>query len=89
VFSPRHRLRARIVPGYPEPTFDDKGEANAPACPHRIAWAKLLQRVFAIDVLECPRCRGRMQRIAFILEPDAIRKILDCVGHAADSPVAA
>jgi len=30
-----------------------------------------------------------MQRIAFILEPDAIRKILDCVGYAADSPVAA
>jgi len=26
-----------------------------PGCARRIAWADLLRRVFAVDVLECPR----------------------------------
>jgi len=27
----------------------------------RLAWTELMKRVFAIDVLECPRCRGPMR----------------------------
>jgi hypothetical protein len=39
---------------------------SAPARPdasraRRLAWAELMTRVFAIDVLECPRCRGPMR----------------------------
>jgi hypothetical protein len=30
----------------------------------RLAWAELLRRVFAVDVLECPRCGGRMRLLA-------------------------
>ena len=30
-----------------------------PACPSALAWAALLQRVFALDVLHCSRCGGR------------------------------
>jgi hypothetical protein len=37
----------------------------------------------------CPRCSARMQRIAFVTEASAIRKILDAVGYPGDSPAAA
>jgi len=43
-------------------------------------WAELMRRVFAIDVLECPACGDRMRIICVIHPPEAIRKILDCLG---------
>jgi hypothetical protein len=47
--------------------------------PRRLAWAELLRRVFAADVLECPRCGGRMRLLAAIQPPDATKAILDCL----------
>lgn len=44
-----------------------------------VPWATLLMRVFAIDVMECPKCSSRMQRIAVIMRPDVIQAILACV----------
>jgi hypothetical protein len=41
------------------------------------AWAELMQRAFAIDVLKCPHCGGRMKLIATIADPAVIRKILE------------
>ncbi len=52
----------------------------------RLGWAKLMARVWDLDVLECPKCRSRMQCIAFITEARVIRRILDSVGLPADSP---
>ena len=40
-----------------------------PSPRYRIPWAELLQRVFAVDVLQCPRCAGRLELIAFINQP--------------------
>ena len=45
-----------------------------------------MKRVFAIDVLECPRCGSRMQTIAFVTAVEPIRKNLNAVGLPADSP---
>ena len=39
--------------------------------PRRLAWAELLRRVFAVDVLECPHCGGRMRLLAAIQPPEA------------------
>jgi hypothetical protein len=44
--------------------------------PRRLAWAELLRRVFATDVLACPRCGGRMRLLAAIQPPDATKAIL-------------
>jgi len=53
----------------------------------RRGWAELLARVFAIDVLECPKCGTQgMQRIATITDGKALRAILHSVGLPADSP---
>jgi hypothetical protein len=38
----------------------------------RQRWAELLQRIFEVDPLRCPRCGGILQVIAFILDPAVI-----------------
>jgi hypothetical protein len=49
--------------------------------------AKLMQRVFAIDVLECPRCGGKMMKIlATIHPPEATAAILESLGLAPRAP---
>ncbi len=45
-----------------------------------------MRRVFAIDVLQCPTCGGRMRVIAAIEDPRVIRPILDCLGLSARAP---
>ena len=32
-------------------------------------WAELLQRTFAVDVLTCPSCQGRMRLLAVVKNP--------------------
>src|SRR5207237_943586 len=44
------------------------------------SWAQLMKRVFAIDVLQCERCGGRMRIVSAIHPPETTRKILDCLG---------
>jgi len=46
----------------------------------RISWARLLKRVFDIDIEQCPHCGGTLKIIAAILESSAITKILDHLG---------
>jgi len=52
----------------------------------RLSWAQLAQRVFAFDVLVCPKCSGPMRIIATIHPPDATRAILACLGLPARGP---
>ncbi|MEO7850815.1 MAG: hypothetical protein ABIR94_01000, partial [Rubrivivax sp.] len=50
----------------------------AQARPQRISWARLLKRVFDIDMQHCPDCgAGELKIIAAILERPVIQKILD------------
>ena len=54
--------------------------------PRNYAWAELLKRVFAVDVLVCDRCGGRMRVLCAIEPPMAIRKILGCLGLPSRPP---
>ena len=45
-----------------------------------------MRRVFAVDVLECPRCPRPMEILAQISPPDTTRKILQCLGLPARPP---
>ncbi|WP_292992993.1 hypothetical protein [Nitrosomonas sp.] len=61
------------------------------AVPHssasvRISRARLLRRVFKIDIEHCPHCGGNMKIIAAILERTAITKILNHFGLSARAP---
>jgi len=42
----------------------------------RRSWARLIQRIYEIDPLICPKCQGNMQVISVIEDADVIRKIL-------------
>src|SRR5207247_11395305 len=57
--------------------------------PASYAWAELLKRVWALAVLECPRCRGRRRILADIHSPDAIERILKCLDLPSRAPPAA
>jgi len=35
-----------------------------------------MARVFGIDVLQCPRCKSKLQVLSFITEPGPIKDIL-------------
>jgi hypothetical protein len=79
----RRRNRAaakRDVKASPEPL---------PLRTYRVPWADLLEKVFAIDVLACPECGGRLRLIAFIAEARVARKILDHLGLDPTGPPAA
>ena len=71
-------------------TRENEPEATSAAtqapCLHRLSWAKLLARVFDIDVSQCPACGGRMKIIAALTEPQAIRQYLPGVGLPARPP---
>lgn len=43
-------------------------------------WAELMRRVFAIDVLQCPRCQAPMRILTQIHPLETTRKILECLG---------
>ena len=50
------------------------------------SWAQLMRRVWAVDVLECSECHGRMRILAAIHSAEAIRAILDCLGLPPRAP---
>jgi hypothetical protein len=64
----------------------DAGNEAAIPRPRRLAWAELLKRVFAIDVLACPRCGGRTRVLSVPPPPDAARAILQCLGLESRAP---
>ena len=43
-------------------------------------WARLIQKIYEVDPLICPKCNGAMKIIAFIEDGDVIKKILKHVG---------
>ena len=45
-----------------------------------------MQRIFAVDILECGRCQGRMRILAVIDQPEVIAKILTHLGLPARAP---
>ena len=90
VLAPNAKLRSLVVPQGPpadkEPATDAAATAEcenetARARPARISWARLLKRVFDIDMQRCPNCgAGELRIIAAILERPVIEKILAHVG---------
>jgi hypothetical protein len=49
-------------------------------------WAELLARTFAVDVLACPRCQGRMKLLGLVKNPALISRTLATVEEAAEVP---
>jgi hypothetical protein len=80
VFAPNAKLRSEIVPA------SQKREREAASDPEQIKWADLLKRVFAIDVLKCPHCGGRMKILSTIQDLKTAKAFLEAAGLWADPP---
>ncbi len=89
VLAPHAADRWRIVP---EPATradeaeDGCGHARPASGRQRLSWAKLLARVFRIDVSVCPNCGGRMRMIATLTDPASIRRCLAGRGLSRRAP---
>jgi hypothetical protein len=80
VLAPNARWRPQVV-GYGRVALQTAAHDPAvtrPVPPPRRnwPWAALMRRAFAIDVLACPNCGGRMRVIAMVEDPVAARQIL-------------
>jgi hypothetical protein len=71
------------VPATPRPPPPPAGYVR----PKYFTWAGLLERTFAIDVLACPECGGRLRLIAIITDPAVIQKILDHLDLPTEAPI--
>ncbi len=87
---PSGRSREPASPAAPDgPGQEPDGEPHATdvrAKAGRLRWAALLQRVFEVDALQCPRCGSTMRLIAAIEAPDVARRILEWLKLAARAP---
>ena len=82
--APHSHLRAAIIPT-PRQQGLEAPEDRSPS--PNWTWARLLKRVFAIDMARCPVCQqGRLRIIAAIMERSVIQKILRHVKLAVDPP---
>lgn len=95
VFSRHSNMRKFIVPHelraaqlLPLPLGDELNDSSTkPATSARMEWAKLLKRVFDIDLTKCQLCQsGNVKIIAAIMEKQAIDKILTHLGIPTEAP---
>ena len=75
VLGPNAKLRKHVVPKPVAAVEGCPAGPLAPSRPARMAWAALMERVFAVDVLQC-QCGGRLRIHAVIQKPSVIEAIL-------------
>ena len=65
VLAPNARWRSQIIPCPPEPATEASTDhADTESALARMSWARLLKRVFDIDIEHCPNCGGALKIIA-------------------------
>ncbi len=89
VLAPNAKLRPQIIPGRAVTANNTADELDG--SPHhagsaRMSWARLLKRVFDIDVEHRTHCGGNLKIIAAIEDPSVITKILAHLGLPTRAP---
>jgi hypothetical protein len=89
VLAPRAVWRSEVVP---QPALaaarppHRAGEETVARGARGWRWADLMRRVFAVDVLACPRCGGRLRFVATLETSEVTRRILQHLGLATEVP---
>jgi hypothetical protein len=94
VFAAHAKARPEVVPGpvslptaptqMPLSLGADATELEViDTLPARHPWAWLLQRVFAVDIMTCPRCHGPMRLVKIANKSDDIARVLADLGLGA------
>jgi hypothetical protein len=82
--APHSHLRGALIPTPRQQGVEEQEDSTASP---RWRWARLLKRVFAVDMARCPWCqRGSLRIIAAITQGEVIRKILRHLKLAVDPP---
>ncbi len=82
--APHYKYRSLVVPKPKDPAIPMAEKAKPKS---RMSWARLLKRVFNIDVSICNKCGGNTKIIAVIEDPKVIKKILNHLGLPWVSPM--
>ena len=86
VLAPASPWRSRLAPQPPQAA----AASDEPGGPDHAGgyrpWGELLARTFAVDVLSCPTCQGRMKLLALVKSPASIARYLATVGEATEAP---
>ena len=85
MLAPNASLRGAIVPG-PAQVTSVPSDEHAQGALARMGWARLLKRVFDLDLEHCPQCGGNFKIIAAIEALAVIVKILTHLGLPARAP---
>jgi hypothetical protein len=97
LLAPHAKARAQIIPRGRATVDQDGGPGTAglvpgaaPAAPPTagaagLSWATLMKRVFALDVLRCPRCGGPRRIVGVYSGGPRLRELLARVGLGARS----
>jgi hypothetical protein len=94
-FAPNSPLRPQVTAlvkdsdGVPDtlsgvPVINELSETRRPQPAY--LWAILMARIYEIFPLECPTCGHPMRIIAFVTEPEPVRKFLNHVGEPTQPP---
>ena len=87
VLAPNAKMRSVIIPGLTRAQIKEKEkqeqehkDSDENTSLKKSSPAKILARVFGIDVSKCTNCGGRMKIISSIKDPPVIKKILTHLG---------
>ena len=86
VLAPNAKFRKQVIPGFTRAELKQKEKDKqnvsneTPSLFKKSSWAKLLSRVFQIDIATCKHCKSEMILISAIKDPIVIKKILDHCG---------
>jgi hypothetical protein len=90
VHASASKLRPRILPEPPKigGAVENANEAADPRpqrCRYR-PWPELMMRAFAVVVLSCPRCSGRLRLVALMTVQKEICRYLRALGEPTEAP---
>jgi hypothetical protein len=84
VFAPASPDRAEIVPRA-RAASAERTAVSVSDRQRAMSWSQRLKRVFEIDIETCQQCGGRLRVIASIEQPAVIERILEHLGHTAET----
>lgn len=64
------------IPSILEPVEDPNLGGEGSSKEYRKNWVRLIQKIYEVDPLTCPKCSGAMKVISIIEDEDLIKKIL-------------
>ena len=62
-----------LIPSILEPVEDPDFSGDGTSKEYRKNWARLIQKIYEVDPLTCPKCKGRMRILAFIEDEEVTR----------------